>query len=125
MSEKRYVPKAWGHEEILVATPLYTLKRLTVLPGFRCSLHYHAEKDETFLVESGRLQLETVAVTSAGDFRGERSHRIYSAGQQVTLPPYTAHRFQCATDEPCVFLEVSTADRETDSYRLELSGATG
>lgn len=122
MNLPRYVPKAWGFEHVLVAMELYTLKRLTVLPGFRCSLHYHAEKMETFLIERGALALETVPVTSAGERCDAPKHRVLAAGQQLTLAPFTAHRFHCGTDEPCVFLEVSTFDAESDSCRLELSG---
>ena len=118
----RFVPKAWGHEQILVSGPLYTLKRLTILPGFRCSLHYHKLKSETFLVVSGTLRLELQQVTPEGVALGPLRPEVLWPGQQYTLAPCTAHRFYPATHEPCVFLEVSTEDLATDSYRLEPSG---
>ena len=118
----RYVPKAWGFEEILVAHPLYTLKRLTVLPGFRCSLHYHRLKVETFLVVSGTLRLEIQSVTPEGEPLEKLRPEVLRPGQQFTLETCIAHRFYAATHEPCVFLEVSTQDIAEDSYRLDTSG---
>lgn len=122
MNLPRFVPKVWGHERIDVAQELYTLKQLTVLPGWRCSFHYHALKTETFLVQSGVLELEDQLVTTEGALLGMPQTRVLGPGARVILEPFTAHRFRAVTAEPCVFLEVSTQDLESDSYRLEPSG---
>ena len=122
----RYVPKAWGHEEILIATPNYTLKRLTVLPGFQCSLHYHVHKCESFLIESGVMLLETQSVDRLHNgLMGEPEHDIFQPGASVYLRNFTAHRFKCGSDAPCVFWEVSTYDDPADTVRLEPSGPIG
>lgn len=131
------VPKLWGHEEHLVLQPRYTLKRLVVQPGFMCSLHYHRLKHETFLVVSGRLQLDTVSLSLEQELyehtqvwqalldQGINPLQTILLGlqEQITLPAGVAHRFRACGAEPCIFLEVSTRDRATDSYRLELSRA--
>lgn len=131
----KWVIKVWGHEEVVVANPLYTLKRMLLLPELQCSVHYHNRKTETFVVESGVLALETfeplmvhglVALTPTGDPTYDVDARpnlhILSPTEQFTIPPLMAHRFYCAGHQPCSFLEVSTEDLPEDSIRLTESG---
>ncbi len=46
--------KAWGHEKLLVHTDKYMTKELFLREGFSTSYHFHAQKDETMFVTSGR-----------------------------------------------------------------------
>ena len=41
------IEKPWGQEEILETNEFYTLKRLTMLNGHKCSKQYHNKKTET------------------------------------------------------------------------------
>lgn len=131
------VSKVWGREEIICnevrgmhtgAAYGYCGKRMVLVPGRRCSLHWHDRKDETFFVEHGRMRLEiareplpfltrpplervpTLAVLELGP------------GQIVHILPGTLHRFSNLGFEDCVFFEFSTPDDPKDSFRVEPSG---
>jgi len=103
------VDKVWGHEEWLVNTDLYCFKKLYLAEGYRCSMHHHKIKDETFIVEKGHVRMEV----------GLEVLSMYP-GDQVHIPPNTEHRFSGLTDS--IILEVSTTHMEEDSYRSEESG---
>ena len=50
--------KPWGYEKILILTEMYSTKELYIKEGFRTSLHYHIEKDETMYILSGSGYIE-------------------------------------------------------------------
>ena len=52
------VEKPWGHELIWALTEAYCGKVLFVKAGAALSLQFHSEKDESWLVQSGRAKLE-------------------------------------------------------------------
>lgn len=124
----RFVPKAWGHEEILVRHELYTLKRLVVLPGYQCSIHRHRYKTETFVAQSGLVyvEIDTRAFREWGEcrFADKEAWDPLPASllSTVTIPAGCAHRFYAVGSTPGVFLEVSTHDDPEDSERLIISG---
>lgn len=131
MSLATYVPKAWGHEEILVATELYTLKRLVFLPGFVSSYHYHREKDESFCVIAGELEYvlhpidpedEEESTRKALERLTQPGSPIMRMGHKRRFWPWTAHRCRAYSVMPAVVLEVSTRDRPEDTVRLTESG---
>jgi cupin fold WbuC family metalloprotein len=111
------IPKLWGHEKIIVNSSLYCGKILTVIPnGMACSVHYHKNKTETFHILRGELEFEKF------DIDGRLETRIVlRAGDTLTLPPSTPHRFW-VTGDICEFIEFSTHDDPSDSYRLIPSG---
>ena len=49
------VYKGWGWEKWIVNKPEYCGKLLFFEEGKKCSFHYHAQKDETFYLQSGEL----------------------------------------------------------------------
>jgi len=110
----RIIEKTWGREEWIVQTELYWLKRLYLKPGARSSLHYHAEKDETFLIESGWCHLEHNGVV-----------RRMIPGDTLRIRPYDMHRFTLPPDalSECCIMEVSTPHDENDVVRIEVSYA--
>ena len=55
---KRRVDKPWGHEIVWAETDRYVAKVLVIEAGQSLSRQYHEQKDETFFVESGEMQLE-------------------------------------------------------------------
>jgi len=105
------IRKVWGHENVLVSEPEYTLKELHVYAGKRCSLHYHQLKKETFLVQSGLVRLERP---------GLNLDELLKSGEQRTIMPMTPHRFSSV--HGAVILEVSTFHDDADVFRLEPSG---
>ena len=56
--EPRRVDKPWGHELIWALTDVYCGKLLFVKAGHSLSLQLHREKDESWLVQSGRAKVE-------------------------------------------------------------------
>lgn len=114
---KTVVPKLWGFEEWLVNNELYCGKVLHIRPGYRCSLHYHKIKDETFVALEGTTKLEwrtPDGQTRLETLRGDERNA-------VRLPPGTPHRFWAMEGERSMVLEFSTRHDDEDVVRLEES----
>ena len=56
--ESRVVEKPWGHELIWALSDVYCGKVLFVKAGESLSLQYHEQKDESWLIQSGRARIE-------------------------------------------------------------------
>ena len=54
----RKVEKPWGHELLWALSEVYCGKILFVKAGAALSLQFHKQKDESWLVQSGRAKLE-------------------------------------------------------------------
>ena len=102
--EEEIHQKVWGNERWLVNTIDYCGKILTLNKGYRCSIHYHKNKDETFYILSGIVLIE---------IKGKE--RVMKKGDVQRILPLTDHRFTGL--EKSVILEVSTHHDEKDSYR--------
>ena len=109
--EPRRVDKPWGYELIWAHSGAYVGKVLFVKAGESLSLQFHREKDESWLVQSGRARLE---LGSAGD--PLLSQEVVSGGAAFHFPPGTVHRVTALEDT--TILEVSTAQLD-DIVRLE------
>jgi len=107
----RKVEKPWGYELIWALTDVYCGKVLFVKAGHSLSLQFHREKDESWLVQSGRAKLELGEV-------GETvlKEEVISAGAAFHYPPGTVHRVTALEDT--TILEVSTPQLD-DVVRLE------
>jgi mannose-6-phosphate isomerase-like protein (cupin superfamily) len=114
------VHKKWGTEEIIVNSD-YCGKRMTVMPGRTCSIHYHHKKTETFFVLDGRLALELYYPYCAGSDPKLVGCKLLMPGRSLTIHPLVPHRFW-AHSEPVRFIEFSTTDMSEDSIRLSESG---
>jgi mannose-6-phosphate isomerase-like protein (cupin superfamily) len=84
-------------------------KILHIAAGQRLSRQYHNRKDETFLVQSGEMDLEI------GDGAGRKTLRM-RAQESFHCTPGTIHRMIAVTDVDVV--EVSTPELD-DVVRLE------
>jgi mannose-6-phosphate isomerase-like protein (cupin superfamily) len=109
--EPRRVEKPWGHELIWALTDSYCGKLLFVRAGQSLSLQFHREKDESWLVQSGRAKVE---LSRAGD--AVPNEEVVGAGAAFHFPPGTVHRVSALEDT--TILEVSTAQID-DVVRLE------
>jgi quercetin dioxygenase-like cupin family protein len=106
----RRVDKPWGHELIWAHTDRYVGKVLVIEAGQRLSLQRHEIKDESILVNAGRLRLYLedddgvvrVEELVAGDHRHVATGRI--------------HRYEAV--ERTELIEVSTPELD-DVIRLE------
>jgi len=109
--EPRRVDKPWGHELIWALTDEYCGKLLVVNAGQSLSLQFHREKDESWLVQSGRAKLE---LSRAGD--AVLKEEVVGPGAAFRFVPGTVHRVTALEDT--TILEVSTPQLE-DVVRLE------
>ncbi len=110
--EAKKVDKPWGHEIWWARTERYVGKILHVKAGESLSLQYHHVKDETILIQSGKLLFETKPAGDAGELR-----RIeMNPGDVFHITPGTVHRMTGITDVDII--EVSTPELE-DVVRLE------
>lgn len=109
MDKIKIVPKVWGKEEWIVNTADYCGKLLHVKKGYRCSLHYHKNKHETFYVQKGKIFFEL-----------DGKSRVINTGDVETIAPKIKHRFTGLTDS--IIIEFSTHHEDSDSYRDVESG---
>jgi len=109
--EVKKVEKPWGYELIWALTDVYCGKVLFVKAGHSLSLQFHREKDESWLVQSGRATLE---LGEAGE--SILKEVVISAGAAFHYPPGTVHRVTAIEDT--TILEVSTPQLD-DVVRLE------
>ena len=109
--EVKRVEKPWGHELIWALSENYCGKVLFVKAGAALSLQFHNEKDESWLVQSGRAKLEL------GDV-GQKllNEEVIGAGAAFRYRPGTVHRVTAIEDT--TILEVSTPHLD-DVVRLE------
>ena len=109
--ETKRVDKPWGYELIWALTDAYCGKILFVRAGESLSLQFHREKDESWYVQSGRVELQ---VGAAGD--AVLQTEVLAPGAALRLRPGTVHRVKALEDTS--ILEVSTPQLE-DVVRLE------
>ena len=85
--EVRRVEKPWGHELIWALSDVYCGKVLFVKAGAALSLQFHNEKDESWLVQSGRAKLELGEVGQRGAARGGDRSRARPSATARHRPP--------------------------------------
>jgi len=110
MTQYKEVPKVWG-KEVWLVNRNYCGKKLVLNKGFRCSMHYHRNKDETFYINKGKVLMEI-----------NNEKRIMEEGDSVRITPRAKHRFTGLANSEII--EFSTHHEDEDSYREEgmLSG---
>ncbi|MCK9458478.1 MAG: cupin domain-containing protein [Proteobacteria bacterium] len=104
----KLVEKVWGNEVWLVNRE-YCGKFLNLKKGFKCSLHCHHIKDETFIIMDGKVLMEV-----------DGQIRTMGPMDIQTIEPHQKHRFTGLEDSK--ILEISTHHEDSDSYREEESG---
>jgi mannose-6-phosphate isomerase-like protein (cupin superfamily) len=107
----RRVDKPWGYELIWALTDTYCGKVLFVKAGHALSLQFHREKDESWLVQSGRAKLELGEVGQS-----VLKTEVVGPGAAFHYTPGTVHRVTAIEDT--TILEVSTPQLD-DVVRLE------
>jgi len=108
MAERKEVEKVWG-KELWIVNRSYCGKKLILNKGFRCSMHYHENKDETFYILKGKVLIEI----------GNKK-QIMLPGDSAWIPPGAKHRFTGL--ENSEIMEFSTHHEDSDSYRDDASG---
>lgn len=105
------VEKGWGNEFIWADTDLYCGKLLNFKTGSTFSMHFHAIKDETWLVLSGKFLVKWIRTEDAEVF--EEHLNVNDTWRNRPLEP---HQLICL--EEGTILEVSTKDISNDNYRV-------
>lgn len=105
------VAKGWGSEEIWATNDLYCGKFMNFDSGARFSMHFHAHKDETWYIMSGRFTVLTINTQDASQHSQE-----LEPGDVWHNPPLMPHQLIC--HEAGTVIEVSTADSVEDNYRV-------
>ena len=106
-----FVEKGWGHENIFATNDKYTGKLLVFNEGSRFSMHFHAEKDESWFVLEGVFDLLTIETKDA-TVKKER----LQAGDSKRIKPLVPHQLICI--QKGTIIEVSTPDSVEDNYRV-------
>lgn len=106
-----FVEKGWGSELIWATNDLYCGKLLNFNTGARFSMHFHAEKDESWYVLSGKFKVRYIDTKNAGAYEVD-----LQSGDTWHNPPLLPHQVICI--EEGTLIEVSTADSVEDNYRI-------
>ena len=106
-----FVEKGWGSENIWATNDKYCGKLLQFNQGARFSMHFHAHKDETWYVLSGKFKV--IAINTANASQTEYK---LNTGDVWHNPPLLPHQLICL--EAGTIIEVSTPDSVEDNYRV-------
>ena len=105
------VEKGWGSEEIWATNDRYCGKLMHFRTGARFSMHFHAEKDETWYVLSGKFRVKYIMTENA-----EMLFQTLEVGSVWRNEPLQPHQIICL--EEGTIIEVSTPDSVEDNYRV-------
>jgi mannose-6-phosphate isomerase-like protein (cupin superfamily) len=109
-----FVKKGWGYEYIFATNGLYCGKLLHFTKkGNKFSMHFHAEKDESWYVTSGSFILRILDHRDATIKESK-----LNKGDSIRIFPFTIHQVEALEDDSELF-EVSTADSDQDNYRVQ------
>ena len=106
-----FVPKGWGNELIIENNEMYCGKLLRFKGGFKFSMHYHMDKDETWYVEEGEFLYRWIDTETA-----EVNEIELKVGDVVRQRPGQPHQLEALIYG--VIFEVSTHHEDSDSYRV-------
>ncbi len=106
-----FVEKGWGSEFIFATNDKYCGKLLKFNTGAQFSMHFHAEKDESWYVLSGKFIVRFIETSNA-----TVRELALNQGDVWNNPPLLPHQIYCI--EEGVIIEVSTPDSVEDNYRV-------
>lgn len=106
-----FVEKGWGSELIFATNDKYCGKLLQFNAGSKFSMHFHAEKDETWYVLSGKFVVKFIDTSNA-----QMDEQVLNIGDTWRNLPLFPHQVICV--EEGVLIEVSTPDSVEDNYRV-------
>jgi quercetin dioxygenase-like cupin family protein len=112
MRLKGFVEKGWGNEFIFATNDKYCGKLLKFNKGSKFSMHFHAEKDETWYVLDGRFEVRWIDTTDASE-----KFANLVPGDTWHNPPLLPHQVICI--EAGTLIEVSTPDSIADNHRIQ------
>lgn len=108
---KEIVKKGWGHELIWASNEKYCGKLLKFNKDAKCSMHFHADKDESWYVLDGLFEVVFIETNDASQHSA-----TLKPGTTWRNRPFQPHQLVCI--EAGTIIEVSTADSVRDNYRI-------
>jgi len=111
MRQEGYVEKGWGYELIFATNDKYCGKVLSFKTGAKFSMHFHAVKDESWYVMSGKFTIKVIDTATAAEAEYE-----LLPGSVWRNTPLLPHQLIC--HEEGMIIEVSTPDSVEDNYRV-------
>lgn len=106
-----FVKKGWGSELIWATNDKYCGKLMKFNTGAKFSMHFHAEKDETWYVLDGVFEVHVIDTNNAST-----TVKFLHPGNTLRNLPLVPHRVICI--EEGTIIEVSTPDSVEDNYRV-------
>lgn len=106
-----HVDKGWGNEYIFATNEKYCGKLLNFHQNAKFSMHFHAEKDESWFVLKGKFLVRYIDTTNA-----EIKEIILNENDGWRNKPLMPHQVICL--EQGTIIEVSTPDSVEDNYRV-------
>lgn len=105
------VDKGWGSELIWATNDKYCGKLLRFNQGAKFSMHFHANKDETWYILDGQFLVSYI------DTKNASVHdTILEPGAVWRNLPLSPHQVTCL--QAGTIIEVSTPDSVEDNYRV-------
>jgi mannose-6-phosphate isomerase-like protein (cupin superfamily) len=105
------VKKGWGQERIWVSNDQYCGKFLDFNERAKFSMHFHANKIESWYCLSGKFMIERIDTNTAATIT-----KLFEVGNVMTIFPLEPHRITCL--EAGSILEISTPDNPADNFRV-------
>jgi len=105
------IEKGWGGEFIFATNDKYCGKIMYFKKAAKFSMHFHSEKDETWLVLQGRFEVKYIDTNDAS-----MHSEILEEGATWRNFPLEPHQLICL--EEGIIVEVSTPDSVEDNYRV-------
>jgi len=107
------IPKGWGYELVWSSTDQYCGKKMVFeKKGSKFSMHFHKEKDESWIVDQGGFLLRWIDTKTA-----KINELILNTGDTWHNPPHLPHQLE-ALEDSSIVTEVSTKDSAEDNYRI-------
>jgi mannose-6-phosphate isomerase-like protein (cupin superfamily) len=106
-----YVEKGWGSELIWATNDKYCGKLLKFNKGAAFSMHFHADKDESWFILDGLFLIKFIETQDAS-----AHETTLKPGATWRNRPLQPHQVICI--EAGTIIEVSTPDSVEDNYRI-------
>jgi len=107
------IEKGWGYEIIWATNEKYCGKKMVFeRAGSKFSMHFHKEKDESWIIDQGKFLLRWIDTKTA-----VINEQILNPGDTWHNPPNLPHQLEALEDNSIV-TEVSTVDSVEDNFRI-------
>jgi len=114
MDKESKIMKVWGIRDRAHLSDKCEIDILTLLPNSQCSIHYHQEKINKFIVIEG----EVIIKTGFGE-------TLLQKGDRLTVEPPLVHQFRTKT-QPAILLEIAYTNKNQikndDIVRIKQGG---